>query len=475
MERELSRVKVLSLLALIGGSGGVASGDISLMQLSGIVALVGGALALRHKVIFGQNNKSQKQKRKSAKKIVENNDISGDTSGATSGAVISAKPAKKRKKRGILLGINKESGEDYYWDVDNLPTKSSITYGRSGFGKTYTMLKIILGIKEHYGKGGILIDLKPSFSDSDMQKEPDFLEKMPVAPQNYLAREPLNVNVFKGINKTLGVGDQAFVYKEDNSKIGDRVAGIFADVYEMSADQFSTLSLCIEDGLNAYGKSFDLAKMLEMLKEEEVDEDGNSKGEVYQHASFITTKIRPFVKAGTNGLFDNGDSGWSEMFDSRMLEVIQFDAITSEPVKRVATEFILESLKSHIMQNGHYNDVSPIYFPECHHASFEKGSPMSTILGEARSKGGFVLLDTQSTTKFGKNKKEAIGLIDSGCSTTFYFKPTREDTDTFARSLALSDGSKSFNRWATILSGLKLGECVIDSGGSVEVVKINAI
>ncbi len=463
---DLSRVKVGAAVSVTTGALANAWGAMSPLEFAALVAVAGGAVALRHKMVkkrlFGGDKKVMGLEQAIVAGLAERDDA----------APVVDRPVRRAPvvdtSGGILLGLDRETGEDYFWTPDDLPNRNIIIFGESGNGKTYTQLKLMIGIKQKYGHAGILLDIKPSFSDSDIESEPDFLDKLGV-DQHYIALNPLAVNVFKPMEKTLGLGERKRFVKESNGKVATRVAGIFAEVYGMSPDQFSTLKQCIKDGLDTVGAQFTLANMLERLGQ--LDEEDN---EVYQFASFIRNKIEPFVTAGQDddGLFDNGDLDWGELFQHENLQVIQYDWLSSETIKRVTSEFILRSLLTYIKQNGYKEATLPLYIPECHNLSFESGSPLPTLLKEIRSKGGVLILDTQGAASLGE---KAANKIDEGCSTTMYFKPTDNDVIRFSIALAKADPSKTKREWGVILSGLKLGECVIRSGTAVNVVKIAKI
>lgn len=461
-----SRLKVAVAAAMTVSTALYAADVVGAIALAGVATTSLASLALRAKL----NHQ---------KPLVKKNT---GTAKKEAPSIVAVKPeVEKKPEDGYLyLGVSKITGENVYLDVLSSNTKSVIIKGSSGGGKTYSMLGLMGQLASFTGRGGVMIDVKPSLDDKELAKEPDF--ELDVN-QHYLAFNPLNVNVFQRLEKTLG-GETRY---ESDYEIGERIASVFVDTHDLTKLQRMALAAAIEDGMSIHDNLFSLDLMLDILESQAymiVEEPNNEMSEkerielgtlksIQAGSMQAHRRIKSFVRAN---FFNNAATGsWADLFDKEELQIIQFDQVSGMAEKKAAIEFILRSIEIHIRMHGGEDGVFyPVIFPEIHNAMFGDESPMVKLLTELRSKGFILLGDTQGNAKLAANKL-APDMLNLGTSFELQFLPDNKDAETQSVVLASKDPSLDRFGWRQVLTTLNRGECVLMTDSGVDVVSVRSL
>ena len=341
----------------------------------------------------------------------------------------------------ILLGQT-NTGQPIYWEFNHpdLANRHLLIFGASGQGKTYA-IQALLCEMSRFGQHSLIIDYTDGFRPDHLEKPAiDVLTPM----QHVVSNDPLPINPFIPQSSDSG----GIQLQEKPGDVATRIASLFNAVYKIGDQQRSALYEAVSKGVQDFGCSMDLARMLELV-------DGLSEDARYKSsAQKLYSKIKPFVDKQP---FASGEAGfdWDSLFgqNGELCNIFQLAGMDVES-GRLITEFVLWDLYGHLQAKGRKTDPKVLVLDEVQNLDHTEGSPLSKYLREGRKFGVSLLLATQIMSGMSKDERDRMFNAEH----KLFFKPTDTELKAFAQ-LAAEITSGKADDWTHRLSALQKGEC----------------
>lgn len=342
----------------------------------------------------------------------------------------------------ILLGKTLIGNKDVFWEFNHpdLPNRHILIFGSSGTGKTYT-IQALMGEVGKTRHNCLVVDYTNGFTNNQL----DVVIRDKLHPKQHVVQlQPLSINPFRRQSNYI----DDLVLPENPATTGQRIAGVFSEVYQLGDQQKSALYTCIKEGVESEGDGFSLTGLLERL--EALREAG---GPVATSAASVVSKIQPFVDMKPFG--KEGLNGWEKLFldaDSRC-QIIQLAGFAKDTA-RLITEFTLIDLYWYYRAQGSQDRPRVIVLDEIQNLDHRLESPLGQFLTEGRKFGISLVLATQTLSNLDKDQRDRL----FQASHKLFFKPADTEVRSFAGILADATRER-VDDWVDRLSRLKRGEC----------------
>jgi hypothetical protein len=343
----------------------------------------------------------------------------------------------------ILLGREQRTNKDIYWEYGHpkLENRHLLITGTSGVGKTYFMQCLLLELANN-NVSTLIFDYTDGFKKSQLND--DFKEAMDgKIIQFNVQREGFPINPFK---RNLKEYDEDEYDLESDIDVAERIAGIFYAVYKKNGigdQQKNAIYKATVSGLQKYGDKMSL----EYLRSELERLDKGS-------AKTVLSKIDPLIDRkpfATENLFD-----WEELRRAAgKVFIVQLTGFNRD-TQVLLTEFILWDIWSYNLSHGSVEAPFPVILDEAQNLDQSETSPSARILTEGRKFGWSGLFATQTLQL--PITKDAITRFQNA-SQKIHFLPPEGDNKNIASFL--SPESDEQKTWATKLSKLSKGQCVV--------------
>ncbi|KQL35263.1 hypothetical protein AN959_10010 [Psychrobacillus sp. FJAT-21963] len=343
----------------------------------------------------------------------------------------------------ILLGKEQRTNKDIYWEYGHpkLENRHLLITGTSGVGKTYFMQCLLLELANN-NVSTLIFDYTDGFKKSQLND--DFKDAMDgKIVQFNVQREGFPINPFK---KNLKEYDEDEYDLESDIDVAERIAGIFYAVYKKNGigdQQKNAIYKATVSGLQKYGDKMSL----DYLRSELESLDKGS-------AKTVLSKIDPLIDRkpfATENLFD-----WEELRRAAgKVFIVQLTGFNRE-TQVLLTEFILWDIWSYNLSHGSVEAPFPVILDEAQNLDQSETSPSARILTEGRKFGWSGLFATQTLQH--PITKDAITRFQNA-SQKVHFLPPEGDNKNIASFL--SPDSDEQKTWATKLSKLAKGQCVV--------------
>jgi DNA phosphorothioation-dependent restriction protein DptH len=348
----------------------------------------------------------------------------------------------------ILIGTAANGSRNVYWEFGHpgLANRHVIVFGTSGMGKTYAIQCLLCELAK-LGQNSLIVDYTDGFLPSKIEEAAK--NYIPDSVQEFISLKPLPINPFKSqVSYEAGME-----FKDSPNTIAKRIASIFKSVYDLGIQQFPLVIDAITNGINEYGDSFNLEKLLEVLSSN-IGDSFFSKSTIQS----TITKIKPFID-GKPFTTENGEIGWDDIFSdiNSRIRVFQFYKIDKHSA-RALIEFVLWDLYNFVTSYGNKDLPKVVVLDEVQNLDLGSDAPVAKYLTEGRKHGLSLIIATQTVKGVG-------GVNDARVSRLFqaelkiFFKPTENEMKEHAQLLHNAITSISVSDWATRLSSLQKGEC----------------
>ncbi|RSD28592.1 ATP-binding protein [Mesobacillus subterraneus] len=355
---------------------------------------------------------------------------------------VDGEPSKLQDVR-ILLGREQRTNKEIYWEYGHpkLENRHLLITGTSGVGKTYFMQCLLLELANN-NVSTLIFDYTDGFKKSQLNV--DFKEAMEgKIIQFNVQREGFPINPFK---RNLKEYDEDEYDLESEIDVAERIAGIFYSVYKKNGigdQQKNAIYKATVSGLQKYGDKMSL----DYLRSELESLDKGS-------AKTVLSKIDPLIDRkpfATENLFD-----WEELRrEAGKVFIVQLTGFNRD-TQVLLTEFILWDIWSYNLSHGSVEVPFPVILDEAQNLDQSETSPSARILTEGRKFGWSGLFATQ-TLQY-PITKDAITRFQNA-SQKVHFLPPEGDNKNIASFL--SPESDEQKTWATKLSKLSKGQCVV--------------
>jgi len=362
----------------------------------------------------------------------------------------------------ILLGVTVYGLRKVYWEFGHreLNNRHILIFGTSGVGKTYTIQCLLCELGQ-MGQNSLIVDYSSSFFDNQLEDEFITLLK-PV--QHVVRKQSLAINPFRQQIDTIA-GESI---PEGEANTAQRIAGVFAEVYNLGDQQKSALyqaikfgvssfredSMALDDiankhGIKSMGKSTmtldDLIPYLEELTER--------KGSIGTAAASVISKIRPFMDQNPFGIED--PESWERLFNDpqHRCHVIQLAGFLRD-ASRLITEFSLIDLYWFYRGRGTKDFARVVVLDEVQNLDHREESPLAQLLREGRKFGFSLILATQIMSSLEKDARDRL----FNAAHKLFFRPADTEIRPYAEIAAISTGEK-VDVWMKRLAALKKAEC----------------
>lgn len=380
------------------------------------------------------------------------------------GCVCSSNPNLPNAK--ILIGKEKHTERPIYWYYGTkyrLSNRHIFIVGSSGCGKSYS-LQTLLAELARLGECCLIIDYTDGFTGEYI--EPRFAKFVNGDNEVYVRDEKLAINPFKrqvvSIKTASGKTRSSIM---SISEVAEKVTSIFAREYkQLGQRQLAALRNTIEEGLEECGDAFSLRDLGNRLKTKIHDKTPEAKvcGGLYDALGTIC-RLNPFSSD------ESSADGWMKYFtpnaDGETVSIIQLANIDSKDAQKAIIEFILWDLW-YYMNPSRSNKNTPrmIVLDEIQNMSFDDESPVQKYMKEGRKHGLSLIAATQSFA--GISAKTFLDCLGNA-ATKMFFKPTDTDLPSISKMLSNIDNRYSDKEWASRLSNLGVGECVVVTSDEV--------
>ena len=313
----------------------------------------------------------------------------------------------------VLIG-KERNGNEVFWDFGHpqLPNRHVLITGTSGQGKTYSIQVMLKALSEN-GVSSVIFDYTEGFRKDQLEKPfqtalgERIQERIIYAtgvPINPFRRHEIEISGVK--------------MREKISDVSQRIANIFAHVYDFKEQQFSAIYEACRMGIEQYGDAMSMDNFKEKLSEVK-----------NPAAKTVLSKMAPFldsVEFAGNAEFD-----WGSVTQSHgTVTIFQLTNFVRE-VQVIITELMLWDAWHYNKKYGDKTKPFVVVLDEAQNLSHKADSPSAMILTEGRKFGWSAWFATQSLKVLSDD--EIVRLQQA--SFKLYFKPTDDELPRVARQL----------------------------------------
>lgn len=357
----------------------------------------------------------------------------------------------------ILLGTTKR-GEAIYWDfgIDSkIINRHMLVLGASGTGKTFAIQGLLAELAKAQ-QASLIIDYTNGFTATQIEPE----VKTYMRKQWYVKNKKLSFNPFLAYSMQIDPDDPDSLCIDEPSDIAHRIVDVFIRVFgSIGENQITILNDIIEEGLLIHKDNYSLTQLEEDLKS--LDPKGSDKNSIQG----LVNKLSILLSMDPFSTSRDDSSGWADIFSTEEREQITvFQLAQIAPfVQKSIIEFSLWDLWNYVIATkATKDDPKVIVLDEIQNLSLADNSPIRKYLQEGRKLGLALIAATQSYAGLkGLNSPEMTSLMNAG--TKLFFKPTEQEAQNTAKLLYNFDSNRSIAEWASELSRLSRGECIVAS------------
>lgn len=313
----------------------------------------------------------------------------------------------------VLVGKD-NAGNEVFWDFGHpqLPNRHLLITGTSGQGKTYSIQVMLRELSEN-GVSSVIFDYTEGFRKDQLEKP--FRSALGERIQEriiYAAGVP--INPFRRHEIEIS----GVKMREKISDVAQRIANIFAHVYDFKEQQFSAIYEACRMGMERYGDAMSMGGFKEKLAEVK-----------NPAAKTVLSKMAPFldsVEFAGDAEFD-----WGKVTQSHgTVTIFQLTNFVRE-VQVIITELMLWDAWHYNKKYGDKTKPFVVVLDEAQNLSHKADSPSAMILTEGRKFGWSAWFATQSLKVLSDD--EIVRLQQA--SFKLYFKPTDDELPRVARQL----------------------------------------
>lgn len=336
----------------------------------------------------------------------------------------------------ILLGKS-NIGNRKYWSFlhDQLQNRHLLITGKSGTGKTYAIQALLYELQKN-DIPAIIFDYTEGFTETHLE---DLFKKHVKGSfkEHFVKLSKLGINPFKLYDKEL---NGHVIYDEPND-VASRIASTLTSVYQMGAQQKSSIYESVRQGIIDKGEDFNFADLLLYLE----DSDNSS-------AKSVISKIQEFVH---KGIFNSQNIlSWESIKSSKKIHVIQLTGY-NDKIQSLIVEFVLWDFWNYFSSNGKESDPIVIVLDEAQNISHKDDTPSAKILTEGRKFGISGWYATQFLNSAMSN--DEVERLQQAAQ-KLYFKPTNSGISDVAKAITADNHERK--EWMKRLTKLGKGECV---------------
>ena len=313
----------------------------------------------------------------------------------------------------VLIGKDK-AGNEIFWDFGHpqLPNRHMLITGTSGQGKTYSIQIMLKELSEN-GVSSVIFDytegfrkdqLEPPFQAALGERIHEKIVYLTGVPINPFRRHEIEISGVKALEKI--------------SDVSQRIANIFAHVYDFKEQQFSAIYEACRMGIEQYGDAMSMSAFKEKLAEVK-----------NPAAKTVLSKMAPFLDSVE--FTGNAEFDWGKVTQSHgTVTIFQLTNFVRE-VQVIITELMLWDAWHYNKKYGDKTKPFVVVLDEAQNLSHKADSPSAMILTEGRKFGWSAWFATQSLKVL--NDDEIVRLQQA--SFKLYFKPTDDELARVAKQL----------------------------------------
>lgn len=326
------------------------------------------------------------------------------------------------KESKLVMGISGNASVSI--DNEQLANEHLIVTGRSGGGKTYRLINLII---QRANKEMVIIpDTSDSFESFAAVKE----RKVKVIDVYYegLGIKPLEPHYF----------DET--HKEKWEDVAMRFSSVISSIYRLGNTQQSFLYQALKECVEMEGNTNDkLLKVHKILSEKEGD-------------SVVSLRAKLEYLADLQ-IFSDRDDFSDDCFEGGGIVLLKLSRFPT-PVKSLITELLLWEIWKKFQVSIKNERRVTIVLDECQTLDFSNQAPTTKILTEGRKFGISCWLATQFLK--GNFSEATINRLEQA-DMKLYFRPTENDLKHVAEVLDYPSRKK----WMEVLKQLGVGEFVL--------------
>lgn len=343
------------------------------------------------------------------------------------------------KLEDIKVYIGKDrAGNKVNWEFGHpkLANRHMLITGTSGQGKTYCIQTMLNELSKN-GISAVIFDYTEGFRWDQLEHE--FKESLgEKIHQNIVYFDGVPINPFR--RQEIEIAGMKSL--EKISDVAQRIANIFAHVYDFGPQQFSVIYESCRMGIEKYNDKMNMRHFREKL-----DEIGNN------HSKSVIAKMAPFLDSTEFSEETNFD--WDKITHSNgTVTIFQLTNFVRE-IQVIITELMLWDAWHYNKKYGHKNTPFVVVLDEAQNLSHKADSPSAMILTEGRKFGWSAWFATQSLKVLADD--EVVRLQQAAVK--LHFKPTDDELARMAKQLDL--GTANGGMWVANLKNLQKGQCVL--------------